>query len=334
MKQIAIVGAGAIGAKRAEALVGVADLVAVIDNNLEAAERLAIKMEPFFGRSIEITNDWHSITNPLDALIIATPHKYLAEIACDAINCGVHCFIEKPGVISWKQLADLGSSIKHTDVILRFGFNHRFHRALLKAKMILSEGTLGELMYVRGRYGHGGRVGYEAEWRFDKTISGGGELIDQGAHLIDLSLWVLGEDFELVSGQLTTSYWPMAVEDNAFMTLVTPSKKVAFLHASCSEWKNLFSFEIYGKVGKLAVEGLGGSYGVERLTLYRMLPHMGPPDVTTWEYLTPDDSWRIELLEFIKAVQGQAHSPDLACLDDVEKTFSVIDQLYKEKQCI
>ena len=101
-------------------------------------------------------------------------------------------------------------------------------------------------MFIRARYGHGGRVGYDKEWRAQPELSGGGEFIDQGVHLIDLARWFLG-DFNEMQGFAHTYFWNMPVDDNGFLLLKTPKKQVAFLHASCTEWKNLFSFEIYGK---------------------------------------------------------------------------------------
>jgi len=153
-------------------------------------------------------------------------------------------------------------------------------------------------MFLRARYGHGGRIGYDKEWRADPSISGGGELIDQGPHLIDLARWFLG-DFEHVQGFAHTYFWNMPVDDNAFMLLRTKNQKAAFLHASCTEWKNTFSFELYGRQGKLEINGLGGSYGVERLTHYQMLPEMGPPETTAWEFPMADDSWSVEFAEFL-----------------------------------
>ena len=156
--------------------------------------------------------------------------------------------------------------------------------------MLCDAGALGPLLYLRGRYGHGGRLGYDREWRADPAVAGGGELLDQGVHLIDLSRWFLG-DFVEVAGRVGTYFWNMPVEDNGFSVLRTAAGQVAWLHASCTEWKNLFCFEIFGRDGKLQIDGLGGSYGVERLTFYRMLPQMGPPETTIWEYPGEDLSW-------------------------------------------
>jgi predicted dehydrogenase len=211
-------------------------------------------------------------------------------------------------------------------VKVRVGLNHRHHRSIRKAKELVDKGELGELMFIRGRYGHGGRIGYEKEWRANKGISGGGELIDQGPHLIDLSRWFLGEITE-VNGFAHTYYWDMPVDDNGFMMLTNPKKQIAFLHASCTEWKNLFSIEIYGKLGKLDISGLGGSYGLEKITWYKMLKEMGPPETVSWEFPMADNSWTIELLEFFNDIEfNKVVSPSLI---DAQIILRIIEKVYK-----
>ena len=182
-------------------------------------------------------------------------------------------------------------------------------------------------MFIRARYGHGARVGYDREWRADPQLSGGGELIDQGPHLIDLSRWFLG-DFPYIQGFAHTYYWDMPVDDNGFMLLKTESNQVAFLHASCTEWKNLFSMEIYGKKGKLDISGLGGSYGVEKLIFYRMLPEMGPPETQAWEYPMTDNSWESEMKDFYEDIIGN-RSPS-AGLGDAFEALKIIQHVYLE----
>jgi hypothetical protein len=135
-----------------------------------------------------------------------------------------------------------------------------------------------------GRYGHGGRPGYEREWRADPGIAGSGQMLDQRVHLIDLARWFAG-DFTTITGHVGSFFWDMPVEDNGFAMLRTAEAQVAWLHASCTEWRNLFSFEIFGRNGKSQIDGLGGSYGIERLTYGRMVPEMGPPDTTIWNSL-------------------------------------------------
>jgi predicted dehydrogenase len=216
---------------------------------------------------------------------------------------------------------------RRTGALVKVGFNHRFHPALRKAHELAVSGAVGPLLVVRGRYGHGGRLGYDREWRADPTVAGGGELLDQGVHLIDLARWFLG-DFTQVHGHIATYFWDMPVEDNGFLLLRTPTGRTAWLHASCTEWKNLFSFEVLGKTGKLQIDGLGGSYGVERLTFYRMLPEMGPPETTAWEYPGEDRSWEVEFTYFCECIAaGRAPAGGLedalAALEVVEKTYAL-----------
>ena len=183
------------------------------------------------------------------------------------------------------------------------------------------------MMFVRARYGHGGRPGYDREWRADPALSGGGELIDQGVHLIDLARWYLREEIVDVRGRVITAYWDMKVEDNAFLTLGTQRGLVAHLHASCTEWKNLFSFEIYTRNAKLHHEGLGGSYGVERLSHYRMRPEMGPPDTIVHEYPSPDSSWSLEWQDFVAATSGAETTG--ATLQDALAALRVVEEAYR-----
>jgi predicted dehydrogenase len=180
-------------------------------------------------------------------------------------------------------------------------------------------------MFIRGRYGHGGRVGYDKEWRANPKLSGGGELIDQGIHLIDLARCFLG-DFKKIDGHAATYFWEMPVDDNAFLSLQTAKGQTAWLHVSCTEWKNLFSFEIYGRDAKLHIEGLGGSYGMERLSHYQMKPEMGVPDTKLYEFPGPDESWRKEMIEFEKDVQLK-RQPDVG-LHEAKAALAVVEKIY------
>ena len=198
-------------------------------------------------------------------------------------------------------------------------------RPCLKALELFRSGALGPMMFVRGRYGQGGRIGYDKEWRADPKLSGGGELIDQGVHLIDLAGIFLGE-FTTVEGHAATYFWNMPVDDNAFLSLRNAAGQTAWLHVSCTEWKNLFSLEIYGRDAKLHWEGLGGSYGVERLTYYKMLPQMGPPETTIWEFPRGDESWKIEMAEFFEDIRLK-RTP-VPGLKEAKAALAVVESLY------
>ena len=236
-------------------------------------------------------------------------------------------FIEKPGARRASELDPVAVAAAKSGVVVRVGFNHRFHRSFQKARTICESGLLSELLFVRGRYGHGGRLGYEKEWRAVPELSGGGQAIDQGMHLLDLARWFLG-DLHLLGGTGPTYFWNMPVEDNAFFLLQTAAGQTASLHASWTEWKNLFSFEICGRTGKLEIAGLGGSYGVERLIHYQMLPAMGPPPTTIYEFPMPDNSWETEIFEFAKDIEmGRKPQPGIA---DAQASLRIVEQLYSE----
>ena len=320
-----IIGCGLIGRRRADSFGVAASLVACADIDLERARSLAARC----GGSSRVSTAWQSVVeaSDLDAVVIATPHDSLAEITLAAIKRGKHVLVEKPAARSATELEPVAAEADRRNAIVRVGFNHRYHRAFRRAREIVDRGELGDLMFLRARYGHGGRLGYEKEWRADASVSGGGELIDQGVHLIDLARWFLG-DFTHVDGTAQTYFWDMPVDDNAFLMLRTANKQVAWLHASASEWKNTFSMEIYGRHGKLQIDGLGGSYGTERLTWYRMLPQMGPPETTSWEYPMADDSWSAELAEFLEDIrQKRQPSPNLK---DALAALRVVQHIYAE----
>lgn len=322
--RFAIIGCGLIGQKRLKSL-GLGQLAVACDLDLGRAKALVATVGS--GRAsidfAEAVND-----SAVDAVIVSTLNSSLAPIAAQAISAGKHTLVEKPAGISVAEIEGLMALAGEKQVCVRVGYNHRFHPALRKARELVDTGVLGSLMFIRARYGHGGRVGYDREWRADPSLSGGGELIDQGVHLIDLAGWFLG-DFPRVEGHVATYYWDMPVDDNAFLSLGTASGQTAWLHVSCSEWKNLFSFEIYGRIGKLHIEGLGGSYGVERLTLYQMLPEMGPPAATNWEYPGGDDSWSLEMEAFLEDIRF-ARTP-VPGLKEALAALEVVETIYRRK---
>jgi len=319
---VGIVGCGLIGQKRAASL-GSGVLKAVADISLDRAKKLAACYN-----NAKAFSDWRELVEyeDIDIVIVSTTNNWLAPITLASIEAGKHVLVEKPGARHFKELDPVIEAARKKMVKVKVGFNLRCHPSFLKAREIVDSGDLGKLMFIRGRYGHGGRPGYNKEWRADPAISGGGELIDQGVHLIDLSRWFLG-DFTRVSGSIHTYFWDMPVEDNGFLHLETHSGNVAWLQVSCTEWRNIFSFEIYGENGKLQIDGLGGSYGTERLIFYRMLPQMGPPETTIWEYPFIDMSWQNEFEEFIQTIQ--ANDEPQPGLNDARAALEIVSKIYE-----
>jgi predicted dehydrogenase len=319
--RVALIGCGLVGQKRLNNLPP-GCVTVTCDLQLARAEKLAAQSPGCVATgSVE-----KAVASPnVDVVMIATVNSTLAPLACQAVQAGKHVLVEKPAAINLSQLDQLESLAQKHGVQVRVGYNHRYHPACLKAVEIFKSGVLGPMMFVRGRYGQGGRVGYDKEWRADPKLSGGGELIDQGVHLIDLAGIFLG-DFVLVDGHATTSFWDMPVDDNAFLSLRTAHGQTAWLHASCTEWKNLFSLEIYGRLGKLHWEGLGGSYGLERLTYYKMLPEMGPPETTVWEFPRGDESWKIEMQEFFEDLRVK-RTP-VPGLKEAKAALAIVEKIY------
>jgi predicted dehydrogenase len=323
MTRVGIVGCGLIGNKRARSLEN-AQVVAVSDVDLARTAKLASALA-----GCEAMPEWRALVvrEDVDVVIVATTNDALATVTQAAIERGKHVLVEKPAARNAAELRPLVALARQHGRVVKVGFNHRFHPSFLKMRELVDGGAIGPLMYLRARYGHGGRLGYEREWRADPERAGGGELLDQGVHLIDLARWFLG-DFTEVQGHVGTFFWDMPVEDNGFLLLRDAGERVALLHASCSEWKNMFSFELYGRTGKLQVDGLGGSYGLEKLTFHHMLPQLGPPETAVWEYPGEDGSWRAEWRHFQECLAGRVQplgglEDALAALDVVAKAYAL-----------
>lgn len=301
--RIGIVGCGLIGRKRAAALRPEDVVVGVLDTNPAAAAALANDLQ------ITPTADLDElIGRGVDVLIVATTHEAIAEIGIAGMRAGVDVLLEKPAGRVTSEVLALQDVAGETGRVACVGFNHRHHPGVRRILDEAASGVHGDVMYLRARYGHGGRVGYDREWRADPWQSGGGELVDQGFHLIDLSRCLIGE-VPVASAFTSTAYWDMPVDDNAVITLGVSGvhgQPFANLHASCAEWKNLFDLEVYCRTAKLHLSGLQGSYGPQVLTVYRMKPELGPPDAERIEYPTADASWATEWAAVARAVETRS----------------------------
>ncbi|MEX0799613.1 MAG: Gfo/Idh/MocA family oxidoreductase [Dehalococcoidia bacterium] len=254
----------------------------------------------------EATTRWEEIVEreDVEAVLVCTPPDLHAPIALAAMRAGKHVLCEKPLALTVVEAEEMVREAEARAVVLKCGFNLRHHPGIERARAWLYEGRLGEPVFLRCRYGVGGRSGFEQEWRAAAEVSGGGQLMDQGVHVLDLSRWFLGE-FAVVSAMLTTGFWDIApLEDNAFVTLTTAGRQVASLHVSQTQWRNLFSLEVYGREGYAQVEGLGGSYGVERAVFGRRDP-CAPFAEEVIEYRGPDASWANEWREFVAAIREE-----------------------------
>lgn len=298
--KVGLIGAGLQGQRRARALREFDDtsLVIAADADEAKANLLADEM------GCQVTTDWAEVVKreDIEAVIICTPPHLHASIAIEALKRGKHVLCEKPLGRDPEEAKEILETAQENDVRLKCGFSLRHHPGIRQARKWLEDGTIGEPMFLRCRYGIGGRPGYEKEWRMNPEISGGGELMDQGMHALDLARWFLG-DFTEASGLLQTAYWNIApLEDNAFALLRTEKGKVASIHVSWTQWKNLFSLEVFGKDGYCTVEGLGGSYGVEKAILGKRA-FLEPFEEEVIEFRGEDRSWYEEWKEFSDAIK-------------------------------
>ncbi len=326
MIRVGLIGAGLIGAKRAQHM-GDAKLVAVHDKDVSRSRALAKN----YGAQVE--ENWKTLVgrSDIDAIVVATSHDGLASCSVAALKSGKHVLVEKPGGRNPQEIKLQIQAARAARKVLRVGFNHRFHPGLKKAAELVASKEFGSLLFIRARYGHGGRVGYEKEWRANPKISGGGELLDQGVHLIDLTQWI-GGTFNPAWSMTNTFFWPMKVEDYGFVALKSAdSKRWAWLHASWVEWKNVFHFEIFCERAKFEISGLGGSYGPEELKCFRMKPEMGPPEVDVFSFPSEDVSWKNEWEDFERAIHGKPETMG-ARGEDALRTMNIVHWVYAQKK--
>jgi predicted dehydrogenase len=322
--RVAVIGCGLIGRKRAAVLAPDDELVACCDVVPEAAGALAAD---YGGEAMALEALLEAAP---DVVVVATTHDRLAELSIAALEAGAHVLVEKPAGIGRAQVDAVAAAAARAGKLVKVGFNHRFHPAIARAVEQARSGAHGEILHLRARYGHGGRPGYEREWRADPRRSGGGELIDQGMHLLDLSHWLLGP-LPVHSALLRTEFWDAPVEDNAVVVLgERKAGPWALMHVSWTEWKNLFSLEIYCRSAKLQVDGLVRSYGPQRLTSYLMGPELGPPAVEQIDYPDHDGSWASEWLHFRSSILTREPRSLLGDLDSAAYAWSCVEAAYEQ----
>ena len=299
--KVGLVGAGGVGRKRAAAVEACSRSRLCLVHDVDAAAAAALAADS----RARAAQDWREVVEAdIDALIVSTTHDALAEISVAALQAGKHVLCEKPAGRNPTEVRQAVEAAEAGGRVYKAGYNHRYHPAIGKVHQAWRAGEIGEIDFIRARYGHGGRPGYDREWRADPDKAGGGEMLDQGVHLIDLCGWFLG-DFAEISGWVSTRYWDIApLEDNAFGLLRTAGGQVASVHASWTQWKNLFSFEVFGRDGYAIANGLGGSYGPEHAVIGRRRPEGGVPDEARFDFRAGDASWALEWRDFVGGMDG------------------------------
>lgn len=325
MLSVVIVGAGRVGGIRAGVLRRSEHslLVAVADTDHSRAEKVAE------GTNAIVSSDWMSVVprGDVDAVVVCTPTKYHAEVTIAALQAGKHVLCEKPlgrNVVEARRMLD---AARVSGRVFKTGFNYRHMSHVRKAKELLEAGALGDLHFLRCRYGHGGRPGYEKEWCTDAELSGGGVLLEQGIHIFDLVRHLLGEPSQILA-QTRRFYWNFpSVEDNGFCMLQMTDGQLAQVHVSWTQWVNLFEFEIFGYDGYLRLEGRDGHYGPQRLIWGKRRADHGRPLEEVFEFVNPDDSWDREWCEFHAAIE-EAREPTGSASDGL-RAQQLIEAAYE-----
>ena len=298
--RVGVVGAGLQAKRRVPALFKSPDvkLVVISAKTEEEVKSLAEEFQ------CEYTTGWEWVgkRDDLDAILVCTPPYLHEPISVLAMQTGKHVLCEKPLARTMAECERMVEVSKETKKILKCGFNHRHHPAILEAKRQTDAGVIGKPLFIRCRYGIMGHPSRAKEWRTDPRQTSGGHLMEQGIHAIDLSRWFL-DKFDQVVCFRGAQYWPYGeLEDNAFLLMRTSKGQVSSIHSSLLQWKNLFSFELYGEEGFFEIEGLGGSYGVEKLH-FCPKEYEKPFEVHTTEFRGPDKSWLLEWMEFAAAIR-------------------------------
>ena len=326
--KIGIIGYGKMGIIRHEAIkeLGSGEVVAISEPNLvENPDNV-----PNVSHE-EIIN-----STDIDIVIVCTPNYLNKELTIRSLRAGKHVFCEKPPCFTKAEMKEIREVEKENENLkLMYGFNHRHHDSIIQMKKIVDEGEFGKILWMRGRYGKSVTADYFNQWRAKKELSGGGILIDQGIHMLDLFLH-LGGSFDSVKAEVSNLYWNLEVEDNAFVILKnTKTKIVASMHSTMSQWRHLFSLEVFLEKGYLVLNGLNtssGSYGKEILTIAK---NRTAAPAATWEdevkiNYVDNHSWRYEMEHFTDSINNNTPIM-IGNSNDALKLMGIIDEIYKSK---
>jgi predicted dehydrogenase len=332
MIKVGIIGYGKMGRLRHE--------------RIEASGRgtVVAVQDPFspptdLAEGIAVHQDWETlVADPsIDAVSIATANVYNKPITIAAMRAGKAVFCEKPPALTGQDVREIRDVERETKAKLMYGFNHRHHGAVKHMRKLIDSGQYGRVLWMRGRYGKSVDADFLKGWRADKALSGGGILIDQGIHMLDLFLY-LGGSFDEVQAMVSSLYWQQpGIEDNVFAQLRnSKTGLIASLHSTMTQWRHLFSLEVFMESGYMVLNGLktsSNSYGQEQLVVANnraMAPAAHWEDEERFTYEV-DTSWDDEMQIFFDAVEkgmpvvagSSAHALEV---------MEVIDRIYENER--
>ncbi|MCF7825777.1 MAG: Gfo/Idh/MocA family oxidoreductase [Candidatus Marinimicrobia bacterium] len=328
MIKIGIAGFGKIGRIRAKEIYA--------NKNTELVAVYDLKKPDDLPEHVSFCNSFEALLkHDIEAVFICAYNDVLADFTITALEAGKHVFCEKPPAKTTEALQAVMAAEKKSGLILKYGFNHRFHYSVMEAKKIIDSGKMGKLLWMRGVYGKAGSIDYHKNWRNYRKISGGGILIDQGIHMLDLMLYFSGREFKHINSFVTTRYWDIKAEDNAFIIMQSDDEITAMLHSSATQWRHKFLLEMTFEEGYINLDGLLSathSYAPEKLIVGMrefedITFAMGKPKETvTWFEI--DNSWKFEIEEFVSAIDNSKKIKNGSSQDGL-KVLRLVEDIYQ-----
>ncbi len=298
--KIGIAGFGVVGKRRRQFIDQHPKMtvVAVCDQNYKQSGTLE--------DGVRFYPDYQSLLQEkLDVLFVSLPNYLAAEVTRAGLKKGLHVFCEKPPGRDLSDIAQVMSVEKETPGLkLMYGFNHRYHDSVREALRIIQTRELGEVINLRGVYGKSKIISFDSDWRTQRALAGGGILLDQGIHMVDMLRLFAGE-FEEIHSFISNRYWNHDVEDNAYALMRTQGGVVSMLHSSATQWRHSFRLEVTLTRGALILSGIlsgSKSYGAEKITVITAAEDdCGDPREQTTSF-NQDHSWSDEVTEFAAAI--------------------------------
>ena len=270
----------------------------------------------------------------IEIIFISLPNKFAAEAVKLSLENGLHVFCEKPPARTPDELTEVYKLFQnHPDQKLMYGFNHRFHLSVEEAKKIIDNNTLGKIINLKGVYGKSQIISFnQTDWRTKREESGGGILLDQGIHMLDLIRYLSGKDFSKIFSFIDNAFWNYDVEDNAYVLMKSSDGVVAQLHSSATQWRHVFKLEITFQKGSLVLGGLltgSKSYGDETLRIITSNPEKdkGMPMESTTKF-NEDVSWDNEIQYFYNCLTNNLEIQRGSIQDAIE-TMKLVEAIYK-----
>ena len=320
---VAIAGFGVVGKKRYEILKKIkkVNIVAISDINTKNSPK---------NKNIKFFSNYQKLFNfRLDAIFISLPNKIAAEATINSLKKKINVFCEKPPARNYRDFLKIYNVYKnHKNLKIKYGFNHRYHDSVIIAKDAIKKKRYGKLINIRGLYGKSKIINFKGQWRSSKILAGGGILLDQGLHLLDILIFFCG-DFLAVKSFISNKFWSYRVEDNAYSLIKFKNNVVAMIHSTATQWQHKFRVEIIMEKGQINLNGIlsgSKSYGDEKIEIIpKLVKKSHKKKILSFK---KDLSWDRETNEFIDSLKGNKKIKT-GNIEDAKRVMNLVDKIYK-----